>query len=249
MSKLLNRESLKSLFKDGNRPSEKHFSIFIDSMLNKVEDGISKNLDDGLILSLEDAKSKRLMSFFENLENDLPDFTIELNDGESKGLAITEPDTSDKSTIRLFFQKGGGIGVNTVTPQTTLDVNGIAGMSSRVGTYILDTVPADGDWHDIVSDLDGCCAFEVVAQVGKEKAGKYALMHAHALSTFGKSKSKINSTQAHYGFWWNKLALRFTGSTYNYSLQIKTRSDYGKGQKIKFHITKLWDNEIMSLFK
>jgi len=87
-----------------------------------------------------------------------------------------------------------------------------------------------------------------MAQVGKEKTGKYALLHAHALSTFGKSRNKIKTTQAHYGWWWNKLALRWTGTTYNYSLQLKTRSNYGADQEVKFYITKLWDNEIMGLF-
>jgi hypothetical protein len=246
---ILNRETLKNKFGNGKKPSGNDFSDFIDSVMNKVDDGISKNMDDGLSLSTEEKKSKRLISFFEHIENDEPDWTIELSDDIVKGLEINEPGSpaNDKEVpTRLFFQKGGNIGVNTRKPLTTLHVEGILGTSSRIG--IMSTVPADGEWHDIVPDLDGCHAFEVVAQVGKEKAGKYALLHATAISTFGKSHSKINCTQAHYGFWWNKLAMRFTGSTHDYSLQIKTRSNYGKGQNVKLYITKLWDNDIMSLF-
>lgn len=246
--KLLNRSSLKSLFSNGRRPDENNFGSLIDSMINKVDDGISKNLKDGLILSPEGKESDRLVSFYEKIQDNLPCWSIELVQEEAQGLAITEPVSATEIPTRLFFQKGGNIGVNTVQPKTTFEVNGILSAKSRVGTYKISTIPADGSWHDIVTDLDGCCAFEIMAQVGKEKTGKYALLHAHALSTFGKSKNKIKTTQAHYGWWWNKLALRWVGTTYNYSLQLKTRSDYGQDQEIKFYITKLWDNEIMSLF-
>ena len=50
--KPLNRDSLKSVFTNGSRPNENNFGSLIDSMVNKVDDGISKNLKDGLILSL-----------------------------------------------------------------------------------------------------------------------------------------------------------------------------------------------------
>lgn len=73
-------------------------------------------------------------------------------------------------------------------------------------------------------------------------------MHAHALSTFGKSHHKIRKTQAHYGWFWNKIDIRFTGSTYNYKLQLRTRSNYGPGHMINYHITKLWDANMDALF-
>lgn len=247
--KPLNRASLKSVFGNGTRPDASNFGSLIDSTVNIVDDGISKNMKDGLILSPEGKESNRLVSFYENILDNEPDWSVEMVQEGAKGLGIVEPIEGEESQTRLFFETGGKLGVNTLRPQTTLEVNGIFGAKSRVGTYKLASVPADGNWHTIIPDLDGSNAFEVMAQVGKVKTGKYALLHALALSTFGKSRSKIKTTQAYYGWWWNKISLRWQGSTFNYSLQIRTRSDYGKGQYIKFYVTKLWDNDIMSLIK
>jgi len=246
--KPLNRDTLKSIFSNGSRPDANNFASLIDSMINKVDDGISKNLENGLILSPEGKESDRLVSFYEKIQDNLPRWSIELSQQQGQGLGIIEPISDEESPTRLFFQKGGNVGVNTTSPNTTLEVNGILGTSSRVGTYKMATIPADGHWHDIVTGLDGCNAFEIVAQVGKEKKGKYALLQANALSTFGRSRSKIRTVQAHYGWWWNKLSLRWRGSTFDYSLQLRTRSNYGADEHIKFYVTKLWDNDIMALF-
>lgn len=248
--KALNRNSLKALFSAGSRPGESNFSSLIDSTVNIVDDGISKNLDDGLILSPEGNESERLISFYKNIQDEQPQWSIELNNENQNGLGFVEPvpGKTEEANTRMFLQQGGKIGVGTVVPKTNFEVVGTLGMQSRVGTYKLATVPADGKWHTIIPDLNGCHAFEIVAQVGKQKSGKYALLHAIAMSTFGKSKSKIKTTQAHYGWWWNKIALRWTGSTYNFSLQMKSRSSYGNQQEIKFHITELWGNAIQSLF-
>lgn len=247
-NKPLNRASLKELFAKGKRPSEENFSSLIDSLLNKVDDGISKNMSEGLILAPEGQDAKKLLSFYNHLQDGLPQWNTELLNGETSGLGITEPISETQQETRLFFKKGGNTGINTVNPQTDFEVNGILGSKSRIGTHILTTAPADGKWHDVVTQLNGCCAFEIMAQVGKKKKGKYALLHAHALSTFGKSNSKIKTCQAHYGWWWNKISLRWVGTTYDYSLQIRTRSNYGADNHIKFYVTKLWDNDISALF-
>ncbi len=247
--KLLNRQSLKSLFGAGARPKESNFSSLIDSMVNKIDDGISKNEEDGLILAPEGKTSNRVISVYENVENNLPEWSITLDQDNAKSLSIVAPDTKKEATPAITFQKSGTIGIGTKTPKTTLEIAGTLGATKRVGTHAIGTVAADGQWHDVVTGLDGCIAFEVLAQVGKEKAGRYALLHAHALSTFGKSRHKISKTQAHYGWFWNKIAIRFTGTTYNYKLQLKTRSDYGHGHNIRFHISKLWDNDMNQLFE
>lgn len=248
-TKLENRDTLKNYFKNGSRPTASNFSSLIDSMINKADDGISKTRKDGLILAPEGEESDTVMSF-SNKVGDLqgPNWSIALQQGANPGLGIMQPISPTESETRLFFNKDGNIGVHTQEPKTNFDVHGVLGVESRVGTYVLSTVPADGNWHDIITGLDGCNAFEIMAQVGKEKTGKYALLHANALSTFGRSRNRIRKTQAHYGWWWNKLSLRWRGSTYNYKLQIKTRSNYGKNQEIKFFATRLWDNDIMLLF-
>ncbi len=246
--KLLNRQSLKTLFKAGARPKESNFSSLIDSTINKLDDGISKNMEDGLMLSPEGKESDRVLSVFESIEDELPQWSVTLDEEEDKGLSIIAPVTKTEATNVIHFQKTGHVGIGTKTPKTTLEVDGVLGTNTRIGTYKLASVPADGNWHDILTHLDGCVAFEVLAQVGKEKTGKYALLHAHALSTFGKSHHKIRKTQAHYGWFWNKIDIRFSGTTYNFKLQLKTRSNYGNSQVIHFHITKLWDNGVLDLF-
>jgi hypothetical protein len=246
--KPLNRESLKAIFSDGHRPDENSFGSLIDSMVNKVEDGISKNEKDGLMLAPELSESDRLISFFKKIDDETPAWSIVLAQDGVEGLGIVENISSQEKQSRFFLEQNGNVGIGTTTPKTKLEVKGITGMESRVGTFKIDMVPANGSWHDIITDLNGSNAFEIMAQVGKKKSGKYALLHAHALSTFGKSRSRISCTQAHYGWWWNKIALRWAGSTYNYKLQMKTRTNYGNGHHIRFHITKLWDAKMMTLF-
>jgi len=248
-TKLLNRKSLKAFFSAGSRPRESNFSSLIDSMVNKLEDGISKTPEDGLILAPEGQESEKVLSFFDSVEDNLPQWSVTLNSKEANGLSFTTPLPSGDEATVVHLEKTGNVGIGNTNPLVNLDVSGIAGSHARIGTYKLATVPGDGRWHDILTGLDGCAAVEIVAQVGKEKSGKYALLHATALSTFGRSMHRIRRTQAHYGWFWNKIAIRFRGSTYNYSIQLKTRSDYGKGNNIRFHITKLWDNDIMNLIK
>jgi hypothetical protein len=250
-TKLDNRETLKNYFKNGTRPSEENFGSLIDSMINKADDGISKNLTDGLLLAPDGESSSRTLSFVNKIGEERPAWSIELSKGDAPGLGIMQPTSNspEEDETRMFFHKNGKIGIHTNAPKTDLDVNGILGIQSRVGTYKMDSVTADGVWHTIIDGLDGCNGFEVMAQVGLEKTGKHALLHATALATFGQFKNRIRRTQASFGWWWwNKLAIRWTGSQDNYKLQLKTRSNYGKDVKIKFYITQLWGNDIMSLF-
>ncbi|WP_417873730.1 hypothetical protein [Xanthomarina gelatinilytica] len=245
--KLLNRESLKGFFKNGSQPNEDNFSSMIDSMLNKVDDRIAKNVTDGLILCPDGIESNRVISFYKEITDDGPVWSFELLK-DTGDISISEVTEGKPGQTRLIIKKGGNVGINTSAPRTNLEVDGVLGSTSKIGTHKIATVPADGNWHDIITDLNGYSAFEIVAQVGKAKSGKHSLLHAHAISTFGRSRSKIKCTQAYYGWWWNKIALRWRGSTFDYKLQMKTRSDYGSDQKIRFHIGKLWDDDIMTIF-
>lgn len=247
--KLLNRDTLKNFFVTGSQPSQGNFSNLIDSMVNKVDDGFSKDMEHGLMLSPMKSGNS-LISFFQTMDNPEPDWSVRLNpDDKTLGLDFGEPNTTDDSIqSRVFMQRGGNVGIGTQQPKFLLDVNGTAGMQTRIGTYpsanATNTVPADGRWHTILSGLNNCQAFEIVAQTGLPKHGKYALLHAIALSTFGRSRSKIRKTQAHYGFWWNKIAIRWTGSTFDYGLEIRTRSNYGTGININYNITRLWESPL-----
>lgn len=114
--------------------------------------------------------------------------------------------------------------------------------------------PADGRWHMIIGGLDNCNAFEIIARCGKvdryKKNGKFAILHAIALSSFGMGK--INKTSSYFSpTWsflnfWNKIDLKWKGTTHEYSLWIRTNSYYGKDEQIFYRITKLWDDKFFT---
>lgn len=243
-----NREQLKAFFKNGKLPNENHFAILIDSMFVKREDGLSITKEDSLMV-FPAGDEKKLLSFYNDIKEKKAKWLIVNSKGDRKGLIIRE---NDNDCPTIYFGEGaevgegGKVGIGIDDPKHKLEVDGLIGSKGRVGIYKKGKVKADGDWYDILKDLNGCHAFEIMAYAGGEKGkGKYALMHATAISTFGKSKSKIRKTSAHFGFWWNKLNLRWVGETHSYGLQIKTNRNYGKGIEIFYRISLLWDSSFI----
>lgn len=241
---LKNRETLKEFFRKGKMPAEGNFEAMIDSMVNRIDDGFSKDMEHGMMLSPE-GSSKSLISFFRSIEQKNPAWTVAIDaDDKHRGLSFIEPN-SQGGDVRLFLQEGGNVGIGTIEPQCKLHVEGMIGSKGRVGTFASGTVPADGKWHNVLEDLSGCQAFEIVARVGQPGKGRYALLHATAASTFGRSKSRITRMQAHYGWWWNKLKVRWSGTTFSYGFQLRSVRNYGKDITIHYHITKIWGDEEM----
>jgi hypothetical protein len=244
---LLTRNTLKNFFKSGSAPTEVNFSDLIDSTMNKVDDGIGKNQENGMIFAPQ-GKSRRVVSFFEHIKNRNPLYSISFSDDNlTKGLSF---DDSQKESC-LFLKDGTQVGIGTKRPQYTLDVQGFVGMKGRVGTYLQGNIPADREWHNIIENLDDCQAFEVMAKAaGRKGRGKYSMVHATAISTFGKSHSRIRKTTAYYGAFWHRIQLRWrSDSQHNYHLQMRTRSHYGLDDNelpymIHYHITNLWPYSI-----
>jgi hypothetical protein len=245
-NKVLGREDLKKHFRNGQVPTEYDFAFLIDSMINKQDDGFRKENDNGFVISTT-GNSKKLITFLKNVNDLDPFFAIEKDEQGTSSMrfnpVIDDADeTADEKSF--FFGVEGKLGVGKRSEENLkLDVNGFAGSKGRIGTYASGDVPADGKWHTILEGLDNCSAFEVIARTGKKGTGKFAIMHAFALSAFGNSRSRIRKTSAHYGFFWNKLNLRFRGSTHNYSLQLRTNTNYGSNIDIFYKITNLWDDE------
>jgi hypothetical protein len=241
---ILNRITLKNFFRKGSVPTETNFADLIDSSINIVEDGIGRSVEDGFRIAPM-GYSKRLLSFYENSQKSIPDWFISLNDGNSKGLSFHQTDNDH----RLVLKNSGNIGIGISNPTSKLEVKGCIGMDARKGTFVEGQVPGDAKWHDILEELDGVNAFEIMAQIsGKKGSGRYAIAHAIALATFGGylSKWSIRKTAANYGGFLNRLQFRWTGSVNNYALQVRTRRHYGLNDQnaepyqIKFHVTKLW---------
>lgn len=247
---IFGREELKKYFRNGNIPNENDFGFLIESMINKQDDGISKDGVDGLLIYKSELSS-RLLTFFNQLDETQPFFLIERDDKGTPSLRFHPCDkpeeTDDEEGNSFFFHEGGKLGIGKRSdPKYKLDVKGMIGMEGRMGTFRSGSVLADGRWHSILKDLDNCQAFEVIARAGAKGKGKFAMMHAIALSAYGRSKSKIRKTRAHYGFVWNKLNLRWKGdNTHQYHLQLRTNCNYGPNVSIFYSLTKLWDDECM----
>jgi len=236
---LQNRSSLKNYFKKGQLPSETSFFDLIDSMINKVDDGMAKTMEDGLKLS-PIGGSPKLISFYKKIEEKNPAWSIQVE--KSDGNLNFNNHLGDSI---LSLSNAGKVGINTNTPSSALDVNGVASMHGRLGTAYKGKILADGNWHPVLSELNGCHALEILAGVGKKKTGRYALIHATTLSTFGKSKNKIDIKQAYYGVRSNRIELRWTGTTYNYNLEMRTRNSYEGDFFIQYFISKLWFDTYM----
>ncbi|MCG8697411.1 MAG: hypothetical protein MI922_05105 [Bacteroidales bacterium] len=233
-----NRKTLKNFFQSGQMPSQEDFTDLIDSMVNIIDEGFSKSVNDGLELSSV-ADSDKLISFFKNIEDKSPIWSCETNK-ENNNLSFS----NSLGEKVLVLNEDKKVGINTENPESTLDVNGVLSCKGRKGTFKSGVVPANGKWNSIISNLDGCNAFEVMAGVGKRKSGKYSLLHAFALNVFN-SESKISYNQSFFKTWCNTMKLKWSGSMHDYSLDIRTKSDLGEDIYINYYITQLWFDPYM----
>ncbi|HEY1038138.1 MAG TPA: hypothetical protein VGF30_01960 [Bacteroidia bacterium] len=221
---LANRDKLKSFFKSGSMPTDKHFSILIDSMYNKLDDTIPT-----IIPPTPSGTNAPAPSLFAKIEND-----------PEKGMTFSQAMTNDP----ILQLKKSNIG--TVGSLYSMYVNGTVAAPARVGTFTAGNpdpdVFADGTWKTILTGLTGLNAFEVVASAsGPSPSGNYALLHAIALCTYGKSKSCIVQNSARYKGICKNIELRWLWSKTikSYDLQIRTRINFGSKTPIKYNITKL----------
>ncbi len=209
---ITDRTQLKSFFKKGELPNESSFVKLIDSTFNIADDRL--DIDDVDGLKVYPVNKGELLSFFESIDDEKAKWVI-LN-SDKKGIVIKENhelNRENSSTGKkdpnpvLFLQNGGKIGIGTDTPSQKLDVKGVIASQGRMGSYYEAEMPADGAWHNVFEqNLDGCHAYEIMAFVkGKTGHGKYALMHAIAISTYGNSRPKISKTSAYFGNLWNNL--------------------------------------------
>ncbi len=229
-----NRAILKNYFLKGSVPKENQFQDLIDSFINQEDDGILKKQGEAIKLKAEGV-NEEILAFFKNIEDFKPTWSISqvASDGND-GFNIAE----GGEISRLFIENGGNVGIGITQPKAKLDVDGFVSMKGRVGSYAEGQVPADGKWHDVVNQLNTYNAFELIAVVGVK--GAHAITHAIAVSSYGGSKGDITKTRGFYGFRRNRIDIRWTGSYFDYQLQVRTMRNLGEGVFIKFNLAKLF---------
>lgn len=251
IKKLHGRAELIEYFRNGRIPNETHFKSLIDSVIIQHDDGISKDEENGYSITSLGTSSK-LITFYKNIDRLEPFFFVEKDLLDKPSLKFRSDTLKSEATDEeksFYFHNDGSLGIGNKSKNSfKLDVNGFTASKGRTGTYNeKKEIPANGEWHDITPELDNCQVFEIVARAGIKHSGKFSIMHATALSAFGKSRSKIRKTRAYYGsFWsfWNKLNLRWYGTTHSYKLQMRSDSNFGPGAMIYYTICELWDDEL-----
>lgn len=244
------RATLENYFKSGSMPTQAHFEHLIESTVNKIDDGFSKTQENGLMLATV-GDAEKVISLYENIEDDQAQWSILLDkyhkeEHNKDGMHFVVP-TSGQTVLSL--DQEGKVGVNETNPQSTLHVNGWSASKGRMGCYATSSeVPANGEWHPIVEGLDHCQGFELVARTGIKDTGKHALLHAVAMSSFGKSFSRIRRTHSRYSFWIPcRLQVRWRGDVHDYRLELRCKQDLGPGVMIKYYLTQLWSDEEMGI--
>lgn len=247
------RHTLKKYFQTGRLPSSDQFADLIDSMLNVIEEGFHKTAEDGFKISQLDNTGK-LVSFYENIDVKSPAWTLQLdmnsgslifsNQRNPNVLSLATEQRMDAADAETA--ENVRVGINKKNASFELDVAGTVASSGRIGAEG-EKIAADGNWHDITKELDGCHAYEVMAGVGKKGSGKYALLHAFVLNTFG-GKGKIKYHQAHYGSRCNRIKLRWQKKkSRRYALQLKTKCCYGEGIFVRVYLSRLWFDPFMKM--
>ncbi len=232
-----NRQSLKASFRRGNRPSELDFENLIDSTMNLLDDGLCKEPDTGLMLAPEAGKSAVLSVCRESGDEEaLWEFAL---DAETHSLSV-----GLRGRPLVVMNVDGTMELGEA--ESSVKLNGTLNTASRRGTFVEGEVPADGHWHDLTDELEGCWALEVVAGCGRRNTGKHSLTVATAVHCFG-ARPVISKTSSHYGVRGHRIRLRWVKKGYACTLQARTAFDYGDEIAIRYHISRLWDEPFMEV--
>lgn len=246
------RSNLYSLFRNG--ATDKAYTDFIQSTINILDDGIDTDDTNGLKLTSK-GPSKKLMSFRESMNKPVS-WNMALNNGNLRGLSIQEGSDPRTDQVRFFIKEGGDVGIGTGNPKYKLDVTGLIAMDGRVGNFAKGYVDADGDWHRIMSGLDGCQAFEAFAHINDMSENRFGLTFAKLIISHGLQGAVIRIESGSRWFWgrfFNKISYRWVIDKENsfeenlkYAIEIKSKTHYGLAydgspKKIFYRIAKLWD--------
>jgi hypothetical protein len=253
------RAQLKKKFEAANIGYESYRAL-IDSTINRKDDGIDIDERDGLRLA-PGSDSGRLLSLFGDRAGTAAEWFIRLNPENTKGLDISSELTVgrtlfltvDEEIVDDELQHEVRVGIGTIKPQFTLDVEGTVAMRARVGTFKAESVPADKQWHTILAEGDGlndCQAYEIFAHIFDNKTERYSLTHAVILIAKGRRGERIKITRASSRYLWgrflNRIRFRIKREYGKEVVQMRARDHYGftvdgKPKMIFYRVTKIWD--------
>ncbi|MCC8019258.1 MAG: hypothetical protein LIO85_05740 [Rikenellaceae bacterium] len=229
-----NRQTLKQYFGKGHKPTQADFENLIDSAVNILDDGISKDARQGLRLVPVEGNAT-VLSVYRRPEDEIPAWEISL-DSRTGSLAVGRGGEGDSPTAVLHAD--GNIEIGHTDAVVT--VPGTVASAGRRGAFAAGEVPADGRWHDLTAPLGGCWALEIAAGCGVKNTGRHAVVVATATHCFG-ARPRIRRTASHFGMRGNKIRLRWKKEGFACILQARTVFNYGPATGIRYHISRLWD--------
>jgi hypothetical protein len=176
---------------------------------------------------------------------------------------------SESDAVRLRMNANDRVDIGGPDAPFALQVNGWAGIGMRVGTYSPADdarkeypsaglanlkVPADGQWHPIITGLSRCHAFEIVAGASGASASQFhSVTHAIAVTGNSGGRKSIRQAYSYDGWLWRrriKFKWQVNGGSWfkkgaDYTLCVRTGCDFGKGDDgkpvmVRYHITRLW---------
>ncbi|HEX5433243.1 MAG TPA: hypothetical protein VFY05_03315 [Candidatus Angelobacter sp.] len=245
------RVELKALFGNGRLPDETAFAHLIESMAHRNDlwaNSASGSGDSNTNVSHRITALNRSWYVYVDSQNNL---------------VVSESDAA-----RLRLTANDRVEIGGPDAPFALQVNGWAGIGMRAGTYVPADdarkefpssavsrlqVPADGLWHPIITGLNSCHAFEIVACAsGANTSRLHAISHAIAVTGNSGGRKAIRYTYSYDGWYWRRrirLKWRRSGGLLKRSgelnLCIRTGCDFGKGSDgkqvmVRYHITRLW---------
>jgi hypothetical protein len=264
------RAKLKKLFSNGSMPSQVDFADLIDSNINPIDDGFNITPEGGIQVAPTDSRvfasvyaekgemirAKWRFEIDDTGNHFLLSNNIENNDPGDESNAEDSQQEKASGPIVSISGREEKIGISKAVPEYTLDINGTVASSARLGTYKTGFADANSKWQDILTGLEGCHMFEVIAGVsGGEKQGRYSLVKAVAMNCYNPDflfswfRKRIKHQHSWYFSRWDRIKLRWKKDGPNtYKLQIKTVRNFKTGKtnyQIKYHVTQLWVENTM----
>ena len=254
-----NRATLRGYFSAGKLPTQDNFGDLIESMLNMDDEGFRKSEKNGFEISTLQ-KNDALISFYREQDKQKALWSIAYGDTEELVFNAPGVETAAEPKSRpapvLALDKRRRVGVGTSEPKQALDVVGTIVCTARIGRAPdpkeHSQAMADGEWHDLTGNLQGCQAIEIMACAGDRQSGRYALLHATALNTYNPRLSwldlfglrrRIRQQSMWFGKRCDQLELRWTTAderAAGYRLQVRSKCNYGPRVAIRATLTHLW---------